>query len=210
MLGHRSDLAHVGSRSALPIAFHQRAMHDQVRITPDRTREMRIVIFGQPVMSKRLGKVTRPLQTFEQGDLERLLFRFPANGSKQALQLGPMRQIADLIIKAERELAILREFLRVRIFMHPINRRNRALLQLARDRLIRGQHAFLDELVRFIVFNSLQLQWRAVCIEMYYYFRTIEIERALLDTPSSYLCYGRPRLVRTPIPSHVDDASPTR
>src|ERR1700680_667517 len=185
MFGHQSDLAHVGSRSALPIAFRQCAMHDQVRITPDRTRKVRVVIFSQSIMSKRLGKVTRPLQTFEQGDLERLLLRFPADGSEQALQLGTMRQIADLIIKAERELAILREFFRVRIFMHAINRRNRALFQLARDRLIRGQHAFLDELVRFIVFNSLQLQWLAVCSDVYFYFRKIEIERSVLETSAT-------------------------
>src|SRR6202140_1734507 len=160
-------------------------MHDQVRITPDRTRKMRVVIFSQSIMSKRPGEVTRPLQTFEQGDLERLLFRFPANGNKQALQLGTMRQIANLVIKAERELTILREFFRVRIFMHAINCRNRALLQLARDRLIRGQHVFFDKLVRFIVFNSLQLQWLAVCSDMYFYFRKIEIERAVLETSAA-------------------------
>src|SRR6202790_2975645 len=160
-------------------------MHDQVRITPDRTRKMRVVIFSQSIMSKRPGEVTRPLQTFEQGYLERLLFGFPANRSKQVLQLGTMRPIDDLIIKAARELTILLEFLRVRIFMHAVNCRNRTLLQLARDRLICGQHIFLDELVRFIVLNSLQLQSLTVCIDMYFHFRKIEIERAVLEASAA-------------------------
>src|ERR1051326_4067832 len=52
------------------------AMHHQVGITPDRTREMQIVRFCQAIMTERLGSISCTFETFQQSHLERLLFGF--------------------------------------------------------------------------------------------------------------------------------------
>ena len=56
--------AHVGPQPALPIVLCQRAMHDQIGITPNRTGEMQVVRLRQSIMTKRLRKVARAFQTF--------------------------------------------------------------------------------------------------------------------------------------------------
>src|SRR6266513_4522959 len=143
---------------------------------------MEIIRFGQTVMSERLRCVTRPLETFKQTDLERLLFRLAANRSQEPLHLFSLREIADLVAKAQNEFAILTEFFRIRILMNPVNRGNGSVPQLARDRLVRGQHEFFNQLMRFVVLDPLQTNWPAVCINMHFYFRKIEIERAMLES----------------------------
>src|SRR5947208_10986597 len=91
----------------------QRAVRDQIGITPDRTGEMQVIRLGQSVMAERLRKVTCAFQTFEESDLKRLLFGLSTECGKQPLQLHAMGQIADLVVKAKHEFAILCEFLRV-------------------------------------------------------------------------------------------------
>src|SRR5947208_14554884 len=103
-------------------------MHHQIGITPNRTGEMEIVIFRQPIMPQRLRQIARAFQTFEQTNFQRLLFRFPAKRSEQTLELGAMRKIADLVVKTEHELAIFRQLLRVWIFVDTVDRWNAARL----------------------------------------------------------------------------------
>ena len=69
--------------------------------------------------------------------------------------------------------------------MHPVDRRDETVLQFARHRLVRREHEFLDQLVRFIVFDSLELDRLAFRIETHLYFREIEIERALVEALSA-------------------------
>ena len=64
VLSHRSDLSHVRAIATRVIASGQRAMHNEIGITPDRTREMGVVIFGETVVAERLRRVTGALQTF--------------------------------------------------------------------------------------------------------------------------------------------------
>ena len=44
-------------------------MDDEIRITPNRTREMRVVIFRETVMTERLGAIPGAFQTFQEPDL---------------------------------------------------------------------------------------------------------------------------------------------
>src|SRR6266446_7321833 len=159
-------------------------MHDQIGITANRTGEMQVVRLGQSIVTKWLRKVARTFQTFQQTDFERLLFRFATDRGKQALYLTAMRQIADLVVKTKHELAILRQFFWIRIFVNAIDCGNGAVLQLARHGLVRGQHEFFDQLMRFIILDALKAHWLASFIQPYFYVRKIEIERAMLESLS--------------------------
>jgi hypothetical protein len=50
-------------------------MDVKVSVAPDRAGEMGVVDFGQTIMTQRRRGVTCTLQTFEQRNLERMLFR---------------------------------------------------------------------------------------------------------------------------------------
>src|SRR4030095_10501506 len=131
-------------------------MHNQIGVAPYGTREMQVICLGQPVMAKGLWRVAGAFQTFKQSDLERLLFRFSTDCRQQSLELCAMSHIANPVIKAEHEFAILCQFFWVWIFVDPIDGRNRALFQLARNSLVCNQHEFFDQLVRFIILDTLQ------------------------------------------------------
>src|ERR1051326_2082149 len=114
MLGNRSDFAHVGMLERARCSVRtpqrgvptQRTMHHQIGIPPDGTGEVQIIGFGQTIMAEWPRIVARPFEAFEQPYLQRLLFRLSVNFSKQSLQFGAMRQIANFIIKTERELTV--------------------------------------------------------------------------------------------------------
>ena len=127
MVGQGFDSTDVNLGTSQQIAFGQRAMDHQIGVTPDRTGEMEVIGFGQTVMSEGLRRISRPLQTFEQTDLECLLFRLTADRGQKSLYFFPMREIADFVAKAENEFALFSEFFRIGIFMHAVNRRDRAM-----------------------------------------------------------------------------------
>src|SRR5205085_9641527 len=120
------------------------SMHHEIGITADRTREMRVIGFGETVMSERLRSVTRSLQAFEQTDLKRLLFRLAANRREKALDFFALRQIADLVTEAENEFPIFAKLFRIRILMNPEDRGNRPVPQLAGDGFVCREHEFFD------------------------------------------------------------------
>src|SRR6267378_2327566 len=98
-------------------------VHHQIGVTPNGAGEMQVICLGQPIMAERLWRVTGAFQTFKQTDLERLLFRFSTDCRQQPLELCAMSQIANLVIKAEHEFAILSQFFWVWIFVDPIDGR---------------------------------------------------------------------------------------
>jgi hypothetical protein len=78
MFSDRVDPTNVGALFARCVAIRQRTMYDEIGIAANRTREMRVVVLRQSVVTERLRRITRALQTLEQPDLQRLLFRFAA------------------------------------------------------------------------------------------------------------------------------------
>src|SRR5258708_27334368 len=97
-----------------------------------------------------------------------------------------MSQVANRVIKAEDEFAKLRQFFQVWIFVDPIDGRNRALFQFARDGLVRGQHEFFDQLVRFIVLDTLQFYGTPIFIDPDFYLWKIEVQSAMLESLLPY------------------------
>src|SRR5215475_9221915 len=93
-----------------------------------------------------------------------------------------MSQIAHPVIEAEDEFAILGQFFWVRIFVNPIDGRNGMLFQLPRNSLVCGQHEFFDQLVRFIILDSLQFYGVTLLIDPDFYLREIEVESAMLES----------------------------
>ena len=69
----------------------------------------------------------------------------------------------------------------VGIFVDAVNGRDLAVPHFLRDRFIGREHKFLDELMRFVVFDALEFHRFAVRIDMHLYLRKIEIERAMLE-----------------------------
>ncbi len=98
------------------------------------------------------------------------------------MQLGALRQVARLVVIAQDQFAILGQLLRLRIFVHAIDRGDEAIFQFPRHRFVGREHEFLDQLVRFIVLDSLQPDRLARFIEAHFHFREIEIERAGFET----------------------------
>src|ERR1700752_1757747 len=96
---------------------NQRAMHNQIGVTPDGTREMQIIRLGQAIVAERLRIVSGAVEAFEQSYFERLLLGLSTDHGEQSLQLAAMSQIANPVIKAQHEFAILRQFLGIWIFM---------------------------------------------------------------------------------------------
>src|ERR1700719_211886 len=157
-------------------------MDHQIGIAPDRTREVKIVCFGQTVMAERLRGVTRPLQALEQANLERLFFRFAADRSKKPLYLFTIRKIAYFVTETQNKLSVFAKLVRVRILVNAVNCGERSMPQLTRDRFVRREHEFFDELMRFVVLDSLQPDGLAIGVDVNFDFREIEIERAVLET----------------------------
>ena len=65
--------------------------------------------------------------------------------------------------------------------MHAVDRGNEPIFQFKRDRFVRREHEFLDQLMRLIVLDPLQEDWLSLRIEPHFHFREIEIEGALLE-----------------------------
>src|SRR3954469_3126121 len=95
-------------------------MHDQIGIAPDRTGEVQVICFCQTVMPERPRIIASAFKTFQQTNLQRLLFGFSADFGKQSLQFSAMRQIPNFVTKTERELAVLCELFRIWILVHAV------------------------------------------------------------------------------------------
>src|SRR5262249_44178651 len=93
-----------------------------------------------------------------------------------------MSQIANFIIKAQRELTILSKLVRIWIFMNAVYRWNCALLQFACDGFVCRQHEFFDQLMRFIVLYTLQSDRLALLIDPHFYLGKIEVQRAVVES----------------------------
>src|SRR5215831_17796928 len=93
-----------------------------------------------------------------------------------------MSQIANFIIKAQRELTILRELMRIWILMNAIDRWNCAFLQFACDSFVCRQHEFFDQLMRFIILYTLQSDRLALLIDPHSYLGKIEVQRAVVES----------------------------
>ena len=67
--------------------------------------------------------------------------------------------------------------------MNAINRRHEPILQLARNRFVGREHEFLDQLMRFVVLDSLETQRASgLFVDDHFHFRKIEVERAVGET----------------------------
>ena len=143
---------------------------------------MQVIRLCQTVMPERLRIIARPFKTFQQTDLQRLLFGFSADFGKQSLQFSAMRQIANFVTKTEHELTVLSQLFWIWIFVNAIDCWNCALFQFPRHRFICRQHEFFDQLMRFIVLDALQSNWFAVRIDRDFYLWKIKLQRAVFES----------------------------
>src|SRR5262249_36561224 len=150
------------------------------------------------VMTERDRGITSTLQTFQQPDLQSLLFRLAAKGFDQSLQLASLGQITHFKSMAENEFAIFRQLLGIRVFVYAIDRRDEAVLQVPPHRFVGRDHEFLDQLIRFVILDSFEPQrTTALAIDHHLDLRKIQIERAMSETPAAQERGQFPRRMQT-------------
>src|SRR4051812_16219716 len=116
-------------------------------------------------MAERLRRVTGPLETLQQADLERLFLWLAPERREQPLKFRPLTQIARLIAVAQDQLPIFADLFRIGIFVDAIDRRNEPVFQLTSDGFVRGEHELFDQLMRLVVLDSLELDRFALLVE---------------------------------------------
>ena len=123
----------------------------------------------------------------------------PASEASSRCSSARLCQVAGLVIVAEDELAVLGQPVRLRIFVHAIDRGDGPVLKFARDRFVRREHELFDQLMRLIVFDPFEEDRPAFRVQSHFHFWKIEVERSVFETLS---CAGgrqapRPRWSRS-------------
>ena len=129
-----------------------RAVHEQIRIAPDRRGEMRVGVVTEAEMPVVLGAVDRLLQRAQQHRLQQVEVGAPLDLRQQLRVVAGVGCCPPPSDSAERGEEFLErvQLLRRRAFVHAVQRRVFLLQQVFRRADIGGQHAFLDQLVRLV------------------------------------------------------------
>src|SRR5437667_233697 len=94
-------------------------MYYEIGITVDRICEMKVIGFGETIVSEQLHDITDSLQTFEQTDLEHLLFQLTTNQNKKTLDFFTLQQITNFITETKNEFPIFTKLFKIQILMNP-------------------------------------------------------------------------------------------
>src|SRR5262249_51436832 len=129
----------------------QQAVGDEIGIAPDRGREVRVRVYGEPEMAERLGRVARLLQRAQEHGVDEPRLGASLGGIEHGLEgrrgrapaIQPESQ-PEALEKA-RQLA---DVLRIRWLVDAMQPGQASPQELAGDGLVRGQHALLDQAVR--------------------------------------------------------------
>ena len=137
-----------------PVHVHrQQTMHHDVRITPDRRSEMRVILERKTIVPHIVRRITRPCHAAQGQQLERILLRLALGLLHQVVQRTccPLRigRITQLVPEILRETPQRIELLRIRILVDTIDERRILRLALFRrifgHAAVRQQHELLDE-----------------------------------------------------------------
>src|SRR5207237_10322941 len=101
-------------------------MHLEISITPDWTGEVGIVRLCEAIMTQRRRGVACAVQTLEQRDLGRMLFRRSGNGGEELLDLSTVGQIAHRNSTGQTKFTNYAQRFRLGIFVCAMDGRNRA------------------------------------------------------------------------------------
>ena len=129
---------------------HQRAMHDQVRIAPDRRGEMRVGSQGEPEMPEVLRAVIGLRHRAQRGHRDQL----GQLGLRRVVQQSVERRRPQHLPLRQREagglgrLAQRFDLVRARLLMDAVEERRPQAFQLLRGGNVGEDHAFLDQPVR--------------------------------------------------------------
>jgi len=137
-----------GERSAARQHLADDPVNDEVRIPPDRRREVRIELRRQPEVPEAVRLVPRLLHRAQHHRRDDRLFLRAADRFEQILQRARMHLVPFAlhdIAEIRHEPDEVQQLLRVRIFVDPVQERHLQPIEMLRHRLVRRQHELLDD-----------------------------------------------------------------
>ena len=169
----------------------ERTMHQQICITANRAREMGVIGFGEPVVTERIGRISRFAQTSQKADFQCGFLRSSHHYFQKPLHFAPLRKIAYLNPVRPDLVSIVGESLRIRFLMNPVDGWNQSFSGLPGDQFVRQEHELLDKLMRNIVFLADKPDRLSFVIQNNAHFWHVQFQGTLLETPFSQNC-GKP------------------
>ena len=111
---------------------------------------MTVMRFAQPIVPDALRRILGPLEGPQHGAVPGMALVGPVDLTQHLLQVAAKGQVTGLEPGHLQRLFQLRQLLRVRLLMDPMDQQAPALGQFAAHRFIRRQHAFLDQLMGLV------------------------------------------------------------
>jgi len=130
-------------------------MNDEIRIPPNRRREVRVVLHCQPEVSKAGRVVSRLLHRPQHERGDRTLFWSALHAVDQLLEMLRRERAAarsKAVAKCGDERLELLDLLRVGCFVHSMQRRDTVVLEVRRHGFVGEQHEFLDDAMGDVAF----------------------------------------------------------
>ena len=176
----RQLFAPIGVHPAVP-RFTQRTVHDEIRITADRRREMGVARRRQPEVPEVRRVVARLLHRPQHEKRDRLLFRFAVNLLDEVLEMARPYRVGgrrEAVAERPHEFLELLDFQRVRRLVNAIQRRDAVPVEVLRDRLVRDEHELLDQPVGDVPLRRDDFLDHALVVENDLRLLQIEIDRS--------------------------------
>ncbi len=126
-------------------------MHDEIRIAPDRRREVGVARERKPEVTEVRRRIARLLHRAQDEHGHRALLGPAVNPLEQRLEVvgtDRVRRRAEGVPETRHELLELLHLERVGRLVDPVEPRNAARLEELRHRLVGEQHELLDDPVR--------------------------------------------------------------
>ena len=139
-------------------SFGQRPMNHQVRVAPDRRREVRVMLLRQPEMPTGLDVISRPLERTQQAHPQGVASRVLGDPIGQPAHFRTVAKVTALDAECPDLVPILRQPPGIRFLMDAMQREPVHLPQPHGDGFVGQEHELLDQLVGLVVQVLLQAE----------------------------------------------------
>ena len=153
------------------------AVLQEVGVTADRRREVRVVALRQAEVAVRRRAVAGLLERPQQLDADGVAVLAVLEAGEQLDHLGTVGEVADLEAVAGELFAEGGELLGVGVVVDAVDVRDRSLVEGRGHALVGEEHELLDELVRFVVLHDLGAVGPAVLVAVDLDLLHLQVER---------------------------------
>ena len=182
------DLGELVGELALALLAHaavtglpQRPMNHQVRIAPDRRREMRVALRREAEMTEVGGIISSLLHRPEHQERDGLLFGRAAHPLDELLEVArrDLRgRLAQAVSERRYELLELVDFERIRLLVDAIERGDVVGIEMCGDGLVGEQHELFDQAMRDVALGGDDLLHHPLVVEHDLRLLEVEVYRA--------------------------------